>query len=127
MRINDLTRMITAQAGILLGLVGRAVTASSGGGSCSCDATPAAVKNLSDATDISAGTYHALAVEGGVAQAWGFNDYGELGNGSYGGGSCNCDPTPAPVKKFDQSHSGRGWRGSQLGATGKRRRIGLGL
>ncbi len=100
MRINDLTRMITAQAGILLGLVGRAVTASSGGGSCSCDATPAAVKNLSDATDISAGTYHALAVEGGVAQAWGFNDYGELGNGSYGGGSCNCDPTPAPVKKL---------------------------
>lgn len=45
-------------------------------------ATPVEVRGISGVTALSAGAYHALAVSGGSVYAWGYNGFGELGDGS---------------------------------------------
>lgn len=46
-------------------------------------AAPVEVKGISNVTAIAAGGYHALAVvSGGSVYAWGYNGYGQLGDGS---------------------------------------------
>jgi alpha-tubulin suppressor-like RCC1 family protein len=49
--------------------------------STTCSTTPVAVMDLSDATAISAGGACAL-VSNGTVECWGYNAYGELGNGT---------------------------------------------
>ena len=52
------------------------------GGITSSDA-PVAVNQLSEASAISAGGYHSLALlDNGTVRAWGYNGYGELGDGT---------------------------------------------
>lgn len=57
--------------------------------------TPSTVTTISNAVSISAGGYHTCAVlDDASIQCWGYNDYGQLGNGTvtYGGIA-----TPTPV------------------------------
>ena len=47
--------------------------------------TPVRVANLSNVKAVATGGYHSLAVlESGRARAWGYNEYGQLGNGASG-------------------------------------------
>jgi alpha-tubulin suppressor-like RCC1 family protein len=47
--------------------------------------TPGSVIGLENVRSISGGAYHSLAVlESGRARAWGYNEYGQLGNGASG-------------------------------------------
>jgi alpha-tubulin suppressor-like RCC1 family protein len=47
--------------------------------------TPRVVSGLTGVRSISGGAYHSLAIlEGGKARAWGYNEYGQLGNGASG-------------------------------------------
>jgi hypothetical protein len=55
-------------------------------GESACSATPVAVSGLSGVTAISAGGEHSLALlSNGTVMAWGYNFYGQLGNGVGGG------------------------------------------
>jgi alpha-tubulin suppressor-like RCC1 family protein len=63
------------------------------GGNPSCHATPVKVKlpKTATVTAVSAGGNFSMALlDGGTAEAWGTNDYGELGNGSP-------SPSPKPI------------------------------
>jgi alpha-tubulin suppressor-like RCC1 family protein len=61
---------------------------------CSCLESPAPVSGLSAVTQISGGEYHTLALlSDGSARAWGFNAYGQLGNGGI-----SYSAAPVPVK-----------------------------
>ena len=52
---------------------------------CFCLESPTSVNGLSSVTQIAAGEYHSLAVlSDGTARAWGYNAYGQLGNGGVG-------------------------------------------
>ncbi len=63
-------------------------------GGCEC-LGPVAVNGLTNATSVSAGAYHSLAVlENGTLMAWGSNDYGELGIGGISSTGCKCVPAP---------------------------------
>jgi len=56
--------------------------------------TPVSVSGVSDATQISAGFGHSCALRtGGTISCWGYNNYGQLGNGTTGSPSL----TPVPV------------------------------
>ena len=58
--------------------------------------SPTAVLALTDVTVVSCGNYHACVLVGtGAASCWGYNNGGQLGNGS--GGTAAVYPTPAPV------------------------------
>jgi alpha-tubulin suppressor-like RCC1 family protein len=52
-------------------------------GGCTCVPVPTAVPGLSDATQISGGEVHTLALHAnGTVTAWGYNVYGQLGDGT---------------------------------------------
>ncbi|MGI9103823.1 MAG: Ig-like domain repeat protein [Terriglobales bacterium] len=54
-----------------------------GGTTQSASTTPLQVTNISDVVSVSAGRYYSVAVKSdGSAWAWGYNYYGELGNGT---------------------------------------------
>jgi alpha-tubulin suppressor-like RCC1 family protein len=74
--------------------------------SCGC-LGPVAVTGLSGPAEaIAAGGYHSVAlVGGGNVQAWGYNNQGELGNGSVNPSGCFCVPTPAAVSGIAGVHS----------------------
>ena len=56
---------------------------------------PVSVVGISTATAITAGGYHACAVlSSGSAQCWGYNNYGQLGNGTT---TASASITPVPV------------------------------
>ena len=79
------------------GQLGNGTVAPPGG--CEC-LGPVAVNGLTNATSVSAGAYHSLAVlENGTVMAWGSNDFGELGIGSVSSTGCKC--VPAPVTTSD--------------------------
>ncbi len=71
---------------------------SSGATTClggACSNVPKPVSGLSDVVAIAAGATHTLALRAdGIVMAWGVNDFGQLGQGSFGGNH----RTPAPVK-----------------------------
>ncbi len=72
------------------GEVGNGTTTTTG---CDCISTPVPVSGLSEATQIAGGEYHGLAVTSdGTAKSWGYNYYGELGNGT-----TSSRTTPGPV------------------------------
>ncbi len=74
----------------LYGQIGNGTPVKTG---CSCVPTPTAVSGLSDATQISGGTSHTLALHAdGTVTAWGLNFRGQLGNGTETDSS-----TPVPV------------------------------
>jgi alpha-tubulin suppressor-like RCC1 family protein len=53
-------------------------------GGCRCIDKPVQVLNLTNVTGIAAGGYHSLALKrDGTLWAWGFNDFGQLGNGGF--------------------------------------------
>ena len=67
-----------------------------------CSTTPVAVSGLSDVNSISATAYFSMALlNNGTVETWGFDTYGELGNGISGGsGQCfnlACSPLPVVV------------------------------
>ncbi len=73
-----------------------------------CSPTPVAVSGLTGATAISAGGAHACALlAGGTVACWGWNGYGQLGDGTSSGpqicanvgstGSPQCSTTPVAV------------------------------
>lgn len=60
---------------------------------------PVSVAGINTATAISAGGYHACAVlRNGIAQCWGYNNYGQLGNGTTTASASN---TPVRVSAID--------------------------
>lgn len=60
---------------------------------------PVAVPGVSNVTAIAAGAYHHLALlSNGTVIAWGYNRYGELGNGTADTTGCDCSDTPVRVK-----------------------------
>ncbi len=73
-----------------------------------CSTAPVSVSGLTDVTGISAGFEHDLALLGdGTVEAWGYNEYGSLGTGTYGPEFCreaagqegeSCSRTPAAVE-----------------------------
>ncbi len=64
---------------------------------CGCLA-PVQPVGVSGAKAIDVGPYHTVAtLDNGTAQAWGYNLYGELGDGSKVTTGCFCRPTPAVV------------------------------
>lgn len=67
-----------------------------------CSDTPVAVADLTDATAISAGGAHACALRaGGTVECWGWNGYGQLGDGTSSGpqmcSDAACSTTPVMV------------------------------
>lgn len=77
------------------GQLGNGSTSSTG---CKCVPSPAPVSGLSGVQAIAAGSSHVLALQGdGGVRAWGFNESGQLGNGSATETGCKCIPTAAPV------------------------------
>jgi alpha-tubulin suppressor-like RCC1 family protein len=53
------------------------------GGSCNCVETPSPVTGLAEATELSGGYYHSLALKAnGTVMAWGYNAEGQLGDGT---------------------------------------------
>ena len=68
-----------------------------GGVGCGCRG-PAVVNALSAAKGVAMGGNFSFAVQqAGGAFSWGFNYFGELGNGTTGSGECLCVPVPGPV------------------------------
>jgi alpha-tubulin suppressor-like RCC1 family protein len=63
------------------GQLGIAVASDDCGGDV-CSKTPVSVPGLSGVTSLSAGAWHACVLIDGGVQCWGYNDEGELGNGS---------------------------------------------
>jgi alpha-tubulin suppressor-like RCC1 family protein len=58
---------------------------------------PKRVEDLTNVTDIAAGSAHSLAVgEGGVVYTWGYNERGQLGLGDHGDGTERNVPTEVP-------------------------------
>ncbi|HEX3510354.1 MAG TPA: hypothetical protein VHT27_04560 [Solirubrobacteraceae bacterium] len=81
-------------------------TGSDSGPDCAgdCSWTPVAVSGITDATAIAANAHYTCAVlaTGGV-DCWGYNEYGQLGDGTATGpetcvANWYCDTAPAPVK-----------------------------
>jgi hypothetical protein len=66
---------------------------------CEC-LGPVAPIGVSGARAVAVGYYHGLALSGGGAQAWGYNAYGQLGNGAASSSGCLCIPVPAPVSSL---------------------------
>lgn len=68
------------------------------GGSTGFTATPVAVQGLaSGVTAIAAGYSHSCAIVGGAAKCWGYDGYGQLGNGIIN----DAQLTPSPVSLLD--------------------------
>jgi alpha-tubulin suppressor-like RCC1 family protein len=66
-------------------------------GDCRC-LGPVTVSALAGAKAIAFGAAHSLALlSNGVPQAWGQNDAGQLGNGTFSDTGCECVPVVAPV------------------------------
>jgi alpha-tubulin suppressor-like RCC1 family protein len=71
-----------------------------------CAKTPVAVSGLKGVTAIAGGNGHSLALLGGTVEAWGSNNYGQLGDGtSTGPEPCGtnfgpCSATPVEVSKL---------------------------
>ena len=60
---------------------------------CQCVPTPTPVGGISDATQISSGSFHTLVLHpNGTVSAWGYNGLGQLGNGT-----TTASATPVPV------------------------------
>ncbi len=71
-------------------------------GSPGCSDTPVALGGLTEATAIAAGGAHACALlSGGTVECWGWNGYGQLGDGTSSGpqtcGNAACSTTPVMV------------------------------
>lgn len=59
---------------------------------------PVSAQGIAGAKTIAAGGYHGLAeLSNGSVQGWGYNDDGELGNGTFSTTGCECALTPGPV------------------------------
>lgn len=95
---------------------------------CGCVPSPVAVSNLSDATTVVGGGYHALAIRANrTAMSWGYNRSGELGNGSVSSAGCFCVTTPAPVKNLSNVSAIDGGAYHSLALTGPSQRLRVGL
>jgi alpha-tubulin suppressor-like RCC1 family protein len=65
---------------------------------CQCVRNPVAVTGLSGVSAVADGGQHALALRvNGTLEAWGWNQDGQLGNGSTSTTGCVCVPSAAPV------------------------------
>lgn len=77
------------------GLVGSGTTT---GNSLCCFASPQQVQGLTGVTSIAMGGSHTIAIRSdGSAWSWGFNLYGQLGNGTLAKMGCSCVSTAAPI------------------------------
>jgi alpha-tubulin suppressor-like RCC1 family protein len=71
-----------------------------------CSTAPVAVSGLTGATAVSLGGASCALLSGGTVQCWGFNNQGELGNGTATGpDTCNgssqsCSTTPVAVRNL---------------------------
>ena len=65
---------------------------------CHCDPLPASVIGLTNILAVVAGGSHSLALKSdGTVWAWGYNKFGQLGNGTANTTGCFCDTVPAQV------------------------------
>ncbi len=59
---------------------------------------PVAVSGIAGARGTASAGYHGIALSGsGSASAWGYNEKGEVGNGTKTSSGCECVPLPSPV------------------------------
>ncbi len=66
-------------------------------GTCNC-LGPVSPAGLAGVRELALGGGHGLAVlDSGAVRAWGYNRYGEIGNGEFSVGGCECVPTPVAV------------------------------
>jgi alpha-tubulin suppressor-like RCC1 family protein len=88
------------------GQIGNGTTIQSPPPTCFC-VGPTGVSGLTGPVrEIAAGAEHSLALlAGGNAQAWGFNNKGQLGNGSIDVTGCECVPTPGAVSGLSHVES----------------------
>lgn len=64
--------------------------------------TPVNIPELQNATSISVGTHHSLAIRpDGRVLAWGLNNYGQIGDGTSGNGSIAWKSSPVLVKNLN--------------------------
>jgi len=75
-------------------------------GTSGCSPTPVQVSGITDATAISVGNEHACALlASGQIDCWGWNYYGQLGNGGTTGPDCGglCTATPVQVSGIENA------------------------
>ncbi|HET7443481.1 MAG TPA: hypothetical protein VFJ57_02350 [Solirubrobacterales bacterium] len=64
---------------------------------CFCS-VPVTVSGVSGAKETASGGYHGLALfPGGAGLSWGYDEYGQLGNGVFMTTGCECFPLPGPI------------------------------
>jgi alpha-tubulin suppressor-like RCC1 family protein len=64
-----------------------------------CNATPARVPGLTNVVAIAAGGLHSLALlADGTVMSWGFDEFGEVGDGTSPEHNCRCVDVPTPVR-----------------------------
>jgi alpha-tubulin suppressor-like RCC1 family protein len=92
-----------------------------------CSTTPVTVSGIATATAISGGDAHTCALlSGGMAKCWGYNPFGQLGDGTYTGPQiCNviaCSTTPVAVSGIVPLivvwNSSNPWYGASINANG---------
>jgi alpha-tubulin suppressor-like RCC1 family protein len=73
--------------------------------SCVC-LGPVQPVGVSGAREIDVGNYHVIAVLGnGEALTWGYNLYGEIGDGTLSPSGCFCKPTPVAVASISSAQA----------------------
>jgi RHS repeat-associated protein len=70
---------------------------------CGCLPSPSQVPGLTSVTQVAGGFAHSLALQSdGTVWSWGYNHWGQLGDGTTSSTGCSCVATPAPVSGLTQ-------------------------
>lgn len=86
---------------------------------CQCVPSPAAVSGLSNTAAITAGYGHVLALlANGTLMSWGYNRYGQVGNGTTTSTGCLCITSPVAVSAIGGATAVAGGSGHSLALTG---------
>jgi alpha-tubulin suppressor-like RCC1 family protein len=86
---------------------------------CQCVPSPVAVSGLSNTAAIAAGYGHVLALlANGTLMSWGYNRYGQVGNGTTTSTGCLCITSPVAVSAIGAATAVAGGSGHSLALAG---------